>query len=94
MIMEKRPLYQIVDPAITVDEKYIYVTWGASLWGARGAVMVDSVANPAGSGRLSHNEQRTHLARFEKQKLVPQPWSAATVADMSLLDADLSGEMW
>ena len=92
--MENRPLYQIVDPAVNVDEKYVYVTWGASLYGARGSILVHSVANPAGSGRVSHNEQRVHFARFEKAALTAQPWSAATVADPLLLTADISGEMW
>ena len=92
--MENRPLYQILDPTVNVDEKYVYVTWGASLYGARGSILIHSVANPAGSGRVSHNEQRAHVARFEKAALKAQPWSSATVADLSLLTADISGEMW
>lgn len=91
--MENRPIFQIVDPCVHVDDKYVYVTWGNSISCSRGAASGNQVANPAGS-KVANNEQRPHFARFEKDKLIPHPWSAATIANPGLLEADLSDEMW
>ncbi len=71
------PLFQIVDPSVTVTEDYVYVTYGLSAFTDRGNVV----------GHLTkvHHEQRPALTRFEKDKLKDIPWSAANICDMSLL---------
>jgi hypothetical protein len=71
------PLFQILDPSVTVTEDYVYVTYGLSAFTDRGIV----------TGQLTkvHHEQRPALTRFEKGKLKDIPWSAANIRDMSLL---------
>lgn len=72
------PLFQILDPAITVTKDYIYLTYGISMY-----------SNPNmkfGDLKMFHHEQRPALARFQKDKLCDQPWSAANVCNISLLN--------
>ncbi len=71
------PLFQILDPSVTVTEDYVYVTYGLSAFTDRGNVV----------GHLTkvHHEQRPALTRFEKDKLKDIPWSAANICDISLL---------
>lgn len=72
------PLFQILDPSVTVTEDYVYVTYGLSAFTDRGDVI----------GQLTkvHHEQRPALTRFEKAKLVDRPWDETNVSDMSLLN--------
>ena len=71
------PLFQILDPSVTVTEDYVYVTYGLSAFSDRG----DTV----GQLKHVHHEQRPALTRFEKDKLKDIPWNVANVCDMSLL---------
>lgn len=72
------PLFQILDPSVTVTENYVYVTYGLSAFTDRG----DTV----GQLKHVHHEQRPALTRFEKSKLKDIPWDATNVSDMSLLN--------
>jgi len=72
------PLFQILDPSVTVTEDYVYVTYGLSAFADRG----DTV----GQLKHVHHEQRPALTRFEKGKLKDIPWDATNVSDMSLLN--------
>jgi len=87
------PLYQIVDPSVSADEKYVYVTWGGSVWASKRSPGTKRIMNDP-STITAHNELRPMFARFEKAKLKSQPWSAATVHDMRLLICDLTKEKW
>lgn len=72
------PLFQILDPSVTVTKDYVYVTYGLSAFTDRG----DTV----GQLKHVHHEQRPALTRFEKSKLKDIPWDATNVSDMSLLN--------
>ncbi len=78
------PLFQILDPSVTVTEDYVYVTYGLSAFTDRG----DTV----GQLKHVHHEQRPALTRFEKGKLKDIPWSVANIRDMSLV-TDYDKEM-
>ena len=71
------PLFQILDPSVTVTEDYVYVTYGLSAFQDQGLTV----------GQLTHvhHEQRPALTRFEKKKLKDIPWDATNVSDMSLI---------
>ena len=71
------PLFQVVDPSVTVTKDYVYVTYGLSAFSDRGDVV----------GQLTkvHHEQRPALTRFEKAKLVDRSWDETNVIDMSLV---------
>lgn len=87
------PLYQIIDPSVSADDKYIYVTWGGSMWASKKSPETKRVMNNPSTITV-HNELRPMFARIEKDKLQAQPWSAATVSDMSRLACDLTKEKW
>lgn len=70
------PLFQILDPSITVTKDYVYLTYGISMYSAKDAT--------PGSARMVHHIQRPALARFEKAFLKEQPWDAASICNMSL----------
>lgn len=71
------PLFQIVDPSITVTRDYVYLTYGISMFGDKNAKQ--------GELKAFHHEQRPALVRFEKKKLQEQPWGVSNICDMSLL---------
>lgn len=73
------PIFQILDPSVTVTKDYVYVTYGLSAFLDQGII--------DGSLKNVHHEQRPALTRFEKAKLQDLPWDETTVTDMSLLDA-------
>ena len=79
------PIFQILDPSVTVTEDYVYVTYGLSAFLDQG--------NIDGSLKNIHHEQRPALTRFEKAKLKDLPWDETTVSDMSLLVEDGSKEI-
>ncbi len=72
------PIFQILDPSVTVTEDYVYVTYGLSAFLDQG--------NIEGSLKNVHHEQRPALTRFEKAKLEDLPWDETTINDMSLLN--------
>ena len=71
------PIFQILDPSVTVTKDYVYVTYGLSAFTDRG----DTV----GQLKHVHHEQRPALTRFEKSKLKDIPWDATNISDMSLI---------
>lgn len=77
------PIFQILDPSVTVTKEHVYVTYGLSAFLDRGDVI----------GQLTkvHHEQRPALTRFEKAKLKDLPWNETSISDMSLL-TDYSDE--
>lgn len=79
------PLFQVVDPVVTVFRDYIIVDSGIS---ARQSI---EECKP-GSTKAVHHEQRTGIIRIEKSKLVAKPWNEYSISDMSLLEDD--GEVW
>jgi len=87
------PLFQIIDPSVSADDRYIYVTWGGSMWATKRDPGTKRVMNDPSTIAV-HNELRPMFARIEKDKLQAQPWSAATVSDMSRLACDLTKEKW
>lgn len=72
------PLFQILDPSITITKDYIYLTYGISMYSARDA--------KPGNAHMVHHIQRPALVRFEKEFLKEQPWDASNVHDVSLLE--------
>lgn len=74
------PLFQIVDPSITVTRDYVYLSYGISMFGDKNAKQ--------GELKAFHHEQRPALVRFEKKKLLDQPWDVSNICDMSLLDTN------
>lgn len=70
------PLFQILDPSITVTEKYVYLTYGISMQSAKEAM--------PGDLKMVHHIQRPALVRFEKAKLQEQPWSDRNICNMEL----------
>ncbi len=79
------PLFQVVDPVVSVFRDYIIVDSGIS---ARQSI---EECKP-GSTKAVHHEQRTGIIRLEKSKLVAKPWNEYSISDMSLLEDD--GEVW
>ena len=71
------PIFQILDPSVTVTKDYVYVTYGISAFLDRG----DTV----GQLKHVHHEQRPALTRFEKAKLRDLPWDETNVNDMSFV---------
>jgi len=69
------PLFQIVDPSITVTRDYVYLSYGISMFGDKNAKQ--------GELKAFHHEQRPALVRFEKDKLSDQPWDTSNICDMS-----------
>lgn len=69
------PLFQIVDPSITVTRDYVYLSYGISMFGDKNAKQ--------GELKAFHHEQRPALVRFEKNKLVDKPWDVTNICDMS-----------
>ncbi len=67
------PVMQMVDPSITVDGDYVYVTVGLSTG-------TDIRLNTAGSNY--HQALRPTMWRIEKDKLNARAWDASTVNDM------------
>ncbi len=68
------PLMQIVDPAIYVDDQYIYATMARS-----------DGTDPTkitGSNTNYHNCLRGRMVRIEKDKLVAREWGASNISDM------------
>lgn len=68
------PLMQIVDPGITVDDDYVYITCARS-----------DGTDPTkitGSGTNYHNRLRARMVRIEKDKLKARAWDATSVSDM------------
>ena len=55
------PLFQIIDPCIFITEKYVYISFGSSVRGAKKAKWA--------SNKASHNEQRVKIARLKKEHL-------------------------
>ncbi|MBO7519291.1 MAG: exo-alpha-sialidase [Clostridia bacterium] len=78
------PLFQVVDPVVTVLEDYILVDSGIS---ARQSILE---CKP-GSSKAVHHEQRTGIIRLEKAKLKANPWNEYTISDMSILEDDGKG---
>ena len=72
------PLFQILDPSITITEDYVYVTYGLSMYSSRDA--------EPGNAMMVHHIQRPALAIFTKECLKEQPWDASNVKDVSLLE--------
>lgn len=73
-----RPLYQILDPSVTVTKDYVFVTYGISPFQSKDA--------EPGSLHMIHHEQRPAFVRFSKAELKELPWNRKTISDMSLLD--------
>ena len=73
------PLFQIVDPSITVTEEYVYLTYGISMFADKNAKQ--------GELKAFHHEQRPALVRFEKKKLKEKPWDVSNICDMDKLHA-------
>lgn len=63
------PLFQILDPSLTVTEKYLFISFGRSAW--------TDTDRP-----YYHHQQRVRLVRLEKERLHAFPWNAATVAEL------------
>lgn len=74
----RSPLFQIVDPAVTVTEKYIFITNGIVLHSSKKKKL-------KGSARAVHHEQRTEVIRIDKSTLTPVLWDEKTVCDLSLI---------
>ena len=72
------PLFQILDPSITITEDYIYLTYGISMHSSRDA--------KPGNAQMVHHIQRPALVRFKKDCLKEQPWDASNVHDVTLLE--------
>lgn len=72
------PLFQILDPAVAIAEKYVYVTYGISRFSCKDAV--------PGSAEMVHHIQCPAVVRFEKDKLFSKPWDEITLCDIALLD--------
>lgn len=68
------PLYQILDPSITVDGDYIHCTFGRS-------EELDETATQ-GTAANYHNFQQVRYVRLNKNSLVAKKWDSSTVADM------------
>ena len=68
------PVFQIVDPSITVTDDYVYVSYGCS----------DKTLE---YGNGYHNAQRIKVVRIEKEKLSVKEWSAYNVSNMAFTQA-------
>lgn len=68
------PLYQILDPSITVDGDYIHCTFGRS-------EELDETATQ-GTAANYHNFQQVRYVRLNKNSLTAKEWDSATVANM------------
>ncbi|MBO7361288.1 MAG: exo-alpha-sialidase [Clostridia bacterium] len=91
---DAKPLFQLVDPCVNVDSERVYVSWGESARGSRLQSVPKRVMDDPSTLRIYHNELRPVFASFDKKKLRPQPWSAATVADTRLIPDAGDGEKW
>lgn len=60
------PLFQIIDPSITVTSDYIFVSYGCSY----------------GSSIKYHNDQRIRVSRIEKTSLTGREWDASNICNM------------
>ncbi len=68
------PLFQIIDPCIYVNDKYVFISFGSSVRGAK--------SRKWATDQSSHNEQRIKVVRFKKCHLKERPWSGANVNDL------------
>lgn len=91
---DSKPLFQLVDPCINVDDKRVYVSWGESARGSGLPSIQKRVLSDPSTLRGYHNELRPIFVSLDKKKLRPQPWSAATVADTRLIPTAGVGEKW
>ena len=71
------PLFQILDPSITVVKDYVYLTYGISMYSAKDA--------KPGDAKMVHHIQRPAMVRFKKSALREQPWDAASICNPELM---------
>lgn len=72
------PLFQIIDPCIYVNEKYVFISFGSSVRGAK--------SRKWATDQSSHNEQRIKVVRFKKYYLKERPWSGANINDVFAME--------
>lgn len=78
-ICSNSPLYQILDPSITVTEKYVLVSFGRS---------ENSFANAQkNTWQNYHHAQKVRVVRLEKALLEAREWDASNIADMNFVSA-------
>lgn len=78
-ICSNSPLYQILDPSITVTEKCVLVSFGRS---------ENSFANAQkNTWQNYHHAQKVRVVRLEKAFLQEKEWDASNIADMNFISA-------
>lgn len=78
-ICSNSPLYQILDPSITVTEKYLFITFGRS---------ENSFLNAQkNTWQNYHHAQKVRVVRVEKELLQEKPWDASNITDMEFVCA-------